>query len=229
MLGATAVAAQMTSRPVRDGSRPVRAGSGPVSEMSTNVRSGSGPVSGDGGSLRHSSPDRLGGHSVRGSAVTDVHSGPVSEASVGSVATKPLPYADFPPVEPDYLPEGELGGEAVVGWSPVWDLQPLAERVHGVRPLSREGLDAGDEEEEGDGHESAGDPASDDAEVEDGHDDVAAAQETEDPEDSESLGEEEGDVPHAEAADDPAGDSDEDEDEEEEDMPAGEDEKDEGH
>jgi len=137
--------AQMTSRPVRDGSRPVRAGSGPVSELSTNVRSGSGPVSGDGGSLRHSSHDRLGGNTVRGSTVTDLRSGSVSDASVGSVHTRAQPRITLPPIDPDYLPDaGDVGADP---WSPVWDLHPLAERIRGVDPLSREAQSEPEDEE----------------------------------------------------------------------------------
>ena len=132
LLLASPAGAQVTSRPVREGSMPMSAGSGPVSEMSTNTGRGSRPVSGD-GSVRDSAADRLGGNSVRGSATGDIRSGPVSAASVGSVHTRVPPAVSVMP-PPEYFPEGYPDNSN----TEADDLQSLADRLREVEPLPRE-------------------------------------------------------------------------------------------
>lgn len=135
-------AAQMTGRPVRHGSMPVGAGSGPVSGMSTNVRRGSRSVGGQ-GSVRSTSSGPLSGNAVRGASTGSMHSGPLSSLSVGSVATKlppaaaPAPPADyFPPANEGFTEEAEEESFQEAG--PVYDLEPLSERLRAVEPLPRD-------------------------------------------------------------------------------------------
>jgi len=150
---------------VREGSLPVAAGSGPVSEMSTNVRTGSRPMTGD-GSIYRGTRGRLSGNPVRGSSVGGLNTGSVSDASVGSVATKLPPAASFAP-PPEYYPapetlpfddaaddaydsgvEDEDRGEAEVEMEmdgPVHELYSLSAQLRQIRPLPRT-QDAADED-----------------------------------------------------------------------------------
>jgi hypothetical protein len=86
LLGGLVLPFQATRAQVKG--KPVREGSGPVSEISTNVGAGSAPVHVRGASPRDRDPARLSGNSVRASAARDLRSGPVSEISSGPVSAR---------------------------------------------------------------------------------------------------------------------------------------------
>ena len=168
---------------------PVRSDSGPLSEHSTSVEAGSRPVHDYGRGVRDGNPNQLSGNPVRESVAGDVVSGPVSEASVGSV-TSDRTLIDDPSigtVAVGAVRKDEAAPLRALGGQPLTDLGALQQQLRAVQPLPADqpvdttDVDSGSAEQEGtigapEGAADEGEPPAPESDQPEAHDAESATE-----------------------------------------------------
>ena len=128
-----------SSAPAQVRGGPVSQDGGPLSDISTNVGAGSRSVHDYGGNLGARSAGPLGGNPVRESVTGDVHTGPVSELSAGSVtASRPVSGGGTVTDSSAGAVTKNIDSPIREGIAqPLRDLGPLQERMRAIQPIPR--------------------------------------------------------------------------------------------